>query len=393
MRKRISMLLILALMVMSLSACGSSDKGGTDGTGNAGAEAGSVFKIGGIGPISGGASIYGTAVRNGAQIAVDEINAAGGINGVKIEFNFQDDEHDAEKAVNAYNTLKDWGMQILMGTTTSAPCIAVADKTAEDGMLQITPSGSATDCIVNDNVFQVCFTDPNQGVESAKYIGGAGLAQKVAVIYDSSDAYSSGIAEAFVAESANQSFEVVVSEAFTADSKTDFTVQLQKAKDAGADMVFLPIYYQEAALIIQQADKIGYAPVFCGGDGLDGLLGVENFDTALAENVILLTPFIADAEDDMTKSFVTTYKEQFGDMPNQFAADAYDAIYIIRAVIEKAGVTPDMGTADMGTALKAAMTEITVDGLTGQGMTWQAEGTVNKTPHAVKIVDGAYQAM
>lgn len=393
MRKRISMLLILALMVMSLSACGSSDKGGTDGTGNAGAEAGRVFKIGGIGPISGGASIYGTAVRNGAQIAVDEINAAGGINGVKIEFNFQDDEHDAEKAVNAYNTLKDWGMQVLMGTTTSAPCIAVADKTAEDGMLQITPSGSATDCIVNDNVFQVCFTDPNQGVESAKYIGGAGLAQKVAVIYDSSDAYSSGIAEAFVAESANQSFEVVVSEAFTADSKTDFTVQLQKAKDAGADMVFLPIYYQEAALIIQQADKIGYAPVFCGGDGLDGLLGVENFDTALAENVILLTPFIADAEDDMTKSFVTTYKEQFGDMPNQFAADAYDAIYIIRAVIEKAGVTPDMGTADIGTALKAAMTEITVDGLTGQGMTWQAEGTVNKTPHAVKIVDGAYQAM
>lgn len=390
MKKRISMLLILALMVMSLSACGSSDKGSAD---NTGAEAGSVFKIGGIGPISGGASIYGTAVRNGAQIAVDEINAAGGINGVKIEFNFQDDEHDAEKAVNAYNTLKDWGMQVLMGTTTSAPCIAVADKTAEDGMLQITPSGSATDCIVNDNVFQVCFTDPNQGVESAKYIGSAGLAQKVAVIYDSSDAYSSGVAEAFVAESANQPFEAVVSEAFTADSKTDFTVQLQKAKDAGADMVFLPIYYQEASLIIQQADKIGYDPVFCGADGLDGILGVENFDTALAEDVILLTPFIADAEDEKTKTFVTTYKEQFGDIPNQFAADAYDAIYIIKAAIEKAGVTPDMSTADMGTALKAAMTEITVDGLTGQGMTWQAEGTVNKTPHAVKIVDGAYQAM
>ena len=394
MKKRVSMLLVLALMVMTLGACGSSDSGSSSDQGSSSDASGeAVFKIGAIGPVTGGASIYGTAVRNGAQIAVDEINAAGGINGVQIEFDFQDDEHDAEKSVNAYNTLKDWGMQVLMGCVTSTPCIAVADKTAEDGMFQITPSGSSTDCIVNDNVFQVCFTDPNQGLESAKYIGSAGLAQKVAVIYDSSDAYSSGIAEAFVAESANQPFEVVVSEAFTADSKTDFTVQLQKAKDAGADMVFLPIYYQEAALIIQQADKIGYDPTFCGGDGLDGLLGVENFDTSLAEGVILLTPFIAGAEDDLTKNFVSTYEEKYGETPNQFAADAYDAIYIIKAAIEKAGATPDMSVADLGAALKTAITEVSVDGLTGLGMTWEPEGTVNKTPHAVKIVDGAYQAM
>ena len=221
MKKRVSMLLVLALMVMTLGACGSSDSGSSSDQGSSSDASGeAVFKIGGIGPVTGGASIYGTAVRNGAQIAVDEINAAGGINGVQVEFDFQDDEHDAEKSVNAYNTLKDWGMQVLMGCVTSTPCIAVADKTAEDGMFQITPSGSSTDCIVNDNVFQVCFTDPNQGLESAKYIGSAGLAQKVAVIFDSSDAYSSGIAEAFVAESANQPFEVVVSEAFTADSKT-----------------------------------------------------------------------------------------------------------------------------------------------------------------------------
>ena len=394
MKKRVSMLLVLALMVMTLGACGSSDSGSSSDQGSSSDASGeAVFKIGGIGPVTGGASIYGTAVRNGAQIAVDEINAAGGINGVQVEFDFQDDEHDAEKSVNAYNTLKDWGMQVLMGCVTSTPCIAVADKTAEDGMFQITPSGSSTDCIVNDNVFQVCFTDPNQGLESAKYIGSAGLAQKVAVIFDSSDAYSSGIAEAFVAESANQPFEVVVSEAFTADSKTDFTVQLQKAKDAGADMVFLPIYYQEAALIIQQADKIGYDPTFCGGDGLDGLLGVENFDTSLAEGVILLTPFIASAEDDLTKNFVSTYEEKYGETPNQFAADAYDAIYIIKAAIEKAGATPDMSVADLGAALKTAITEVSVDGLTGLGMTWEPEGTVNKTPHAVKIVDGAYQAM
>lgn len=420
MKKAVAMFLALALMAASLTACGNDNKGSNEGSGtnqdgteadnsgtdkedagdsegnakaDGGAAGGETFNIGGIGPITGGTSIYGLAVRNGAQIAVDEINEAGGINGVQIAYNFQDDESDAEKAVNAYNTLKDWGMQVLMGTVTSTPCVAVADKTAADSMLQITPSGSSTDCIKNDNVFQVCFTDPNQGLESAKYVGSSGLAEKVAVIYDSSDTYSSGIAEAFIAESANQPFEVVVSEQFTSDSKTDFTVQLQKAKDAGADMVFLPIYYQEASLIIQQADKMGYDPTFCGGDGLDGLLGVENFDTALAEGVILLTPFIADAEDEKTKNFVSTFQERYGDIPNQFAADAYDAIYIIKAAMEKAGVTPDMSPADMGAALKAAMTEISVDGLTGEGMTWEAGGTVNKTPHAVKIVDGAYQAM
>jgi branched-chain amino acid transport system substrate-binding protein len=280
-----------------------------------------------------------------------------------------------------------------MGTVTSAPCIAVADKTAADGIFQITPSGSSEDCIVNDNVFQVCFTDPNQGIESAKYVGENDLAKKVAVIYDSSDAYSAGIAENFIAESENESFEVVVSEAFTADSKTDFTVQLQKAKKAGADMVFLPIYYQEAALIIQQAATMGYDPVFCGGDGLDGILSVENFDTKLAENLILLTPFIADADDELTTSFVSKYKEEFGETPNQFAADGYDAIYIIKAAIEKAGVTADQSPEEIGTALKEAITKITVTGLTGEDMTWEAAGTVNKTPHAVVVKDGAYVAL
>lgn len=388
MKKAVSMFLALVLVAASLTGCGAKE----DVTGNSGSTE-KVFKIGGIGPTTGEVSIYGNAVKNGAQIAVDEINAAGGINGIKIEYKFQDDEGNAEKAVNAYNTLKDWGMQVLMGAVTSTPCVEVADRTAEDGMYQITPSGSSMDCIKNDNVFQVCFTDPNQGLKSAQYIGQAGLAKKVAVIYDSSDTYSSGIAEAFVAEAKNQPFEIVANEPFTEATKTDFTVQLQKAKDSGADMVFLPIYYQEAALIIQQADKINYKPVFCGGDGLDGLLGVDNFDKSLAEGVILLTPFIADAEDEKTQNFVKAYEDKYGDVPNQFAADAYDAIYIIKAAIEEAGVTPDMKVADMGAKLKEAMTKITVTGLTGENMTWEAEGTVNKTPHAVKIVDGAYQAM
>lgn len=407
MKRALSVLLTAAMAASMMAGCGSSsdgaasgtttDNGAAAGTESAGAAAadGAAFKIGGIGPTTGAAAIYGTAVMNGAQIAVDEINAAGGINGYQIAYKFEDDQHDAEKSVNAYNSLKDWGMQMLMGTVTTTPCVAVVEKTAEDGMYELTPSASSTDVIDNDNdnVFQVCFTDPNQGTASAQYIGENKLAAKVAVIYDSSDVYSSGIEANFVKEAQNQGLEVVAEEAFTADSKTDFSTQLQKAQSAGAELVFLPIYYTEASIILTQADSMGYAPTFFGCDGLDGLLGVENFNTELAEGVMLLTPFAADADDEKTQSFVTKYKEAYGDTPNQFAADAYDAIYIIKAAAEQAGVTPDMSVADIGSALEAAMTEISVDGLTGDSMTWQATGEVSKAPKAVVIKDGAYSAM
>ena len=243
--KKLLSLSLAAVLAVSATACGNSDTAGTTGADNTDAPAaesgteaeGAVFKIGAIGPTTGAASAYGTAVMNAAKIAVDEINEAGGINGYQVEFNPQDDEHDQEKSVNAYNTLKDWGMQLLLGTVTSAPCIAVEAEAQADNMFLLTPSGSAVDCISGDNAFRVCFADPDQGTASAQYIGENGLAEKVAVIYDSSDVYSSGIYDTFVAEAANQPFEVVASEAFTADSKTDFSVQLQKAKDSGADLV------------------------------------------------------------------------------------------------------------------------------------------------------------
>ena len=352
-----------------------------------------TFKIGGIGPITGGAAVYGQAVMNASQMAADDINAEGGINGYQIEFNFQDDEHDAEKSVNAYNTLKDWGMQMLLGTVTSTPCTAVEGEAANDNMFLLTPSGSAVESISGDNAFRVCFSDPNQGTASAQYIGENKLAEKVAVIYNSSDVYSTGIYNNFVTESANQPFEIVSAEAFTEDSKTDFSVQLQKAKDAGADMVFLPIYYTEASLILTQAAGMDYAPTFFGCDGLDGLLAVEGFDTSLAEGVMLLTPFAADADDEQTKAFVSAYEEKYGETPIQFAADAYDGMYIIKAAAEKADITPDMDASAICDALKAAMTEITYDGLTGSGMTWSADGEPNKEPKAVVIKDGAYTAM
>lgn len=400
MKKLVSLLMVAALSASMLTGCGSSNSAAdasdaaadstAEGTENA---AGGTLKIGGIGPLTGSAAVYGTAVANAAQLAVDEVNAAGGVNGMQLELNFQDDECDAEKSVNAYNTLKDWGMQMLVGSVTSGCSIAVSEYTKDDNMFQLTPSGSAVECVQYDNAFRVCFSDPNQGLASAQYIGENNLATKVAVIYDSSDIYSSGIYEKFAAEAANQPFEIVSAEAFTADNKTDFSVQLQKAKDAGADLVFLPIYYTEASLILSQADKMGYAPKFFGCDGLDGILNVENFDTSLAENVMLLTPFAADATDDLTVNFVKNYKDKFnGETPNQFAADTYDAIYAIKAAAEKAGITADMSVSDICEAMKTAMTEITVNGLTGT-ITWSADGEPSKEPKAVKIVNGAYTAM
>ena len=405
MKKRVLSLSLALAIAASLTACGSSSSttettaaaaaDATTAAAGASSEASSdkVFKIGGIGPVTGAAAVYGLAVKNGAQIAVDEINADGGINGYQIEFNFQDDEHDAEKSVNAYNTLKDWGMQVLMGTVTSAPCVAVADKTNADNIFQITPSGSSVECAQNPNVFRVCFSDPDQGAASATYIAENKLAEKIAVIYDSSDVYSSGIYEKFAAEAANQGLEIVDAEAFTADSNKDFSTQLQKAKDAGADLVFLPIYYTEASLILKQADTMGYAPKFFGCDGMDGILQVENFDTKLAEGLMLLTPFAADAQDELTQKFVTSYKENYGETPIQFAADAYDAIYAIKAAMEEADITPETSVSDTCDKMKEAMLKIKVNGLTGEDMTWTEDGEPHKAPKAVKVVDGAYQAM
>ena len=318
--------LTAAMTVTMLAGCGGgeTEKGSSD-----------TIKIGGIGPVTGDAAIYGEAVKNGAELAVKEINEAGGINGAQIEFNFQDDEADAEKAVNAYNTLKDWGMQALLGTVTSAPCVAVGEVAQADNMFLLTPSGTAVECVQYDNAFRVCFSDPMQGAESAKYIADNQLATKIAVIYNSSDVYSTGIYQAFAKEAETEGLEIVAAEAFTAESKTDFSVQLQKAKDAGAELVFLPFYYSEAALVLQQAAGINYSPIFFGCDGMDGILDVEGFDADLANNLMFLSPFTPTSTDEAIQKFVTDYKEAYGGTPNQFAADAYDGVYAMKAAMEK----------------------------------------------------------
>ena len=384
---------LAALMSLSLVACGGSSASTSTGGSATGTAA---FKVGGTGPTTGDAAIYGQAVENGAKLAVEAVNAAGKI---ALEFNYQDDQADGEKASTAYNTLIDWGMQVSIGATTSGAGQALSPLFVQDDIFAITPSGSSTAVIYQNtetntdpygNVFQMCFTDPNQGVASADYISAnKDLGTKVAIIYRNDDNYSSGITDKFKEEAEKVNLDVVYTGGF-ANGTTDFSVYVTAAKDAGADVVFLPIYYQPASQILAEANKQGYTPTFFGCDGMDGILTMEGFDTTLAEGLYMLTPFAADATDDATVDFVTKYKDAYGETPNQFAADAYDAVMAIAQALEKAGVSATDAQADITAALKTQFTSMTFDGLTGTGVTWNENGEVSKAPKAIVIQGGAY---
>lgn len=391
-KKAASIFTAAAAALMSLTGCGT---GGSS----------EVIKIGAIGPVTGAAAIYGQAVKNGAEIAIEEVNAKGEL---KFELKFQDDENDAEKAVNAYNNLKDWGMQISLGTVTTQPCIAVSTESDADHIFALTPSASSTDVLggqpdKNGNVtiqrkasmFQMCFTDPNQGVASAEYIKEQSLGSKIGIIYNNSDAYSTGIYQKFQAKAGELGLDIVAVETFTDDSANDFTSQLNELKNSGADLVFLPIYYTPASMILKQAKSMQYDPDFFGVDGMDGILTLENFDTSLAEGVMLLTPFTADAQDELTKNFVTKYKEKYGEVPNQFAADAYDCIYAIYDACKAEGITADMSASDICDKLISRFTspDFKINGLTGTDMTWSETGEISKAPKGMVIKNGAYEGM
>ena len=391
-KKAASIFIAAAAALMSLTGCG------TGGSSEA-------IKIGAIGPVTGVAAIYGQAVKNGAEIAIEEVNAKGEL---KFELKFQDDENDAEKAVNAYNNLKDWGMQISLGTVTTQPCIAVSTESDADHIFALTPSASSTDVLggqpdKNGNVtiqrktsmFQMCFTDPNQGVASAEYIKEQSLGSKIGIIYNNSDAYSTGIYQKFQAKAGELGLDIVAVETFTDDSANDFTSQLNELKNSGADLVFLPIYYTPASMILKQAKSMQYDPDFFGVDGMDGILTLENFDTSLAEGVMLLTPFTADAQDELTKNFVTKYKEKYGEVPNQFAADAYDCIYAIYDACKAEGITADMSASDICDKLISRFTspDFKINGLTGTDMTWSETGEISKAPKGMVIKNGAYEGM
>ena len=387
--KKLFALAMAAVMTMSLAACGAKEDAPAAPAASAPAASGAAFKLGGTGPLTGGAAIYGNAAKNGAQIAVDEINAMDGA--IKFELKYEDDTHDPEKAVNAYNALKDWGMQISLGSVTSKPAEATSAENYADRIFALTPSASSTATVEGkDNFFQMCFMDPNQGSASAQYIADKAMATKVAVIWKNDDVYSKGIHDTFVAKAAELNIEVVSDTTFADGNDTDFSVQLSDAQTKGAELVFLPMYYQPASLIFAQASGMGYAPKWFGVDGMDGILTMENFDTSLAEGVILLTPFNADSDDAATAAFVAEYQKRFGETPNQFAADGYDCVYAYKQALEAANCTPDMSREEICDAMIQQFTTMTFDGITGDGMTWSTDGTVTKSPKGMMIQNGVY---
>ncbi len=376
MKKVLSMALAAALMAATFAGCagGNSDS--------------NTIKLGTSGPLTGSNAVYGNAVKNGMEIAIEELNAKGGL---QFEQNAQDDEADSEKAVNAYNTLKDWGMHIMAGPTTTGCANAVAPECAADNMFMLTPSASGPDVIkAGDSVFQVCFSDPNLGLAAADYFAAHFSDAVIGVIYDSSDLYSAGVYSTFETEAKAKGLNVVCVEAFTSANKSDLSTQVTKCQAAGADLVFMPFYATEAAQVLTYADKIGYKPTFFGCDGMDGILATEGFDPKLAEGLVLLTPFAADADDEKTQNFVKKYIEKFDTVPNQFAADAYDVAYAIYEACTEAGVTPDMSSEEVCEKMVEQFTSMSFDGLTGSGMTWDASGAVSKVPMAVVIQNGEY---
>lgn len=369
--------LCLALTAVAFAGCGSK--------GNETQE----FVIGSCGPLTGGAASYGISVKNGAELAVAEINANGGINGMQIKYMFEDDELDAEKGKNVYYQMVDKGMKVFLGSVTSGVCVEVAAAAKTQNMFLLTPSGSSVACTLDSNAFKVCFSDPSQGASSAKYIKENTSYKKVGVLYNSSDVYSSGIYETFAKEATGLE---VTTQDFLAGT-TDYKTQLTVIKNAGCELLFLPIYYQEASEIITQAKQLGMTTAFFGCDGLDGLTGVAGPE--VTEGVMLLTPFVADSQDAKTVAFVSAYKAKYGSTPDQFAADGYDGVYIIKAAMEKAGVKDaNISVSELCEKLKTAMGQIEVEGVTGK-MTWPVadNGTPNKSATAMKIdANGNYVA-
>lgn len=378
--------LAAALVAGVLSGCGGQTQTGTAYKTGVKFKVEDVFKIGGMGPTTGENASYGLSVKNGAQIAVDEINAAGGVNGMKFELVFEDDESNSQKAGNAYNKLMDSDVHAILGATTTDPTVALGRLTKDDGILQITPSGSGLECTKYDNAFRICFTDPMQGELMADYIYTTMGKKKVAILYQNTTDYSKGITEAFEKKFQELGGTVSVKEAF-GDDDVDFKTQLTKVKSSDAEAIFVPAYYEKVSFILKQAKELAITLPFFGCDGWDGVLKQLGADSALAEGAIFLTPFAANDEDAAVQKFVKAYQEKFNSVPDQFAADAYDGVYVIKAAIEKAGIKAN--TEFVNDDLIGAMTQISVKGLTGD-MTFTKGGEPNKAAKVVEVKNGEY---
>lgn len=376
--KKFLCMMMAVLMVLAMAACGGepANNGGNDTTDA------TTVKIGGIGPLTGAYANYGLSEKNGAELAVKEINEAGGIAGKQIELSYQDSQGESESAVNAYGKLMDWGMEVSLGCVLSGENASVVAAARDDDVLLITPSGSADKCIDgNDKAFRVCFYNSYQGAAAAQYIKDNNMVDTVGILYQSDNDYSVGLYNAFVAKCGELGINIAETQTFTASTSTDFSTQVNALVDSGVKVVFIPFYAEEASTFLTQAKgKFADDVYFFGADGLDGILGKVEQDVTIANNVLMLTPFAADSTEENVQSFVKAYEAAYGATPDQFAADAYDAVYVIKAAVEKAGSTS-------GAALAAVMPELEVTGVTGT-MTWDADGNTNKNASAILYFDG-----
>ena len=380
-KRLLAVALTLALTILSLAGCGKQDNS-------------DKLVIGGTGPLTGEASTYGISVKRGAQIAIDEINKDSGINGIKLDFIFEDDEADGTKVKSAFEKLMDNGMQIFMGTVTSGAGVALNNTVKTEGILQVTPSASQLEAIANENSFRICFNDSDQGKAMAEYIYQNLGYTKAAILYNQDDSYSTGLYNAFKERWTELGGTVSADTSF-AKAATDFNAQLTKIVGSDAQFLFMPIYAEKAAQIAIAANNKSMKLPIIGCDGLDGILNYLEGDNAkLVEGLIYYTPFIASDTSDAVQSFVAKYKEKYNIEPDQFAADAYDAIYVIKATIEKAGLKVEdanLSAKELGKKLVPAMTKIEVDGLTGK-MTFSASGEPTKSAKVAIIKDGKYAA-
>ncbi len=373
MKKVIAIALVGIMAVMCLAGCGKAGTGYT--TSN------TEFFVGGTGPLTGDASSYGISVQKGAELAIKEINEAGGLNGVKFHFEMKDDKATAADAATGYDTLFESGMQVSIGSVTSGSCDSFASKAAEDNLFFITPSASAANVIDGrDNAFRICFGDPDQGVLAAEEL--TSKFKNIGAIYDTSDPYSSGIYQAFDAEMKKIGVEYKT-QSFDAENKKDFATQIEALKDC--DVIFLPIYYTEAGLIAKAATAKGCEALLFGCDGLDGV--ASQVDSSVKNEIKYITPFDVNSTNDVTKKFVEAFKAEYNESPDQFAADGYDAIMTIFEAMKKANVSdPTISATELCDILVSTVTadDFKIAGSTGE-MTWDESGACTKAPQIVEL--------
>lgn len=349
------------------------------------------YVIGATGPLTGDNSVYGIAVQRGAMIAIEEINANGGLNGVEFAFEMIDDVAAADKAATGYTSLYEKGMQISIGSVTSGACASFAAEAANDGVLFVTPSASAENVIaVSENAFRVCFGDSQQGTIAANKL--TEQYTKIGVIYDTSDPYSAGIYEAFEAEmtklnkTKDTDYFVYT---FTKETNKDFSTQVSELKSKECDVLFLPFYYTEAALVCKKAAQLDFnVPVF-GCDGLDGIKG--QLDDTVTAVVTYITPFDVNSTDTKVKSFVDAFQKKYGEAPNQFAADGYDAVMIVYEAMKTAGVNDvTISASALADLIRPVLTggNFKYSGVTGNNMTWGTDGSCNKEAVVVTVDRG-----